>query len=108
MSAGHWEYKVVYVEGWHRVSIEGDESYPEEGERQSGFGRRFLNSLGADGWELTGIQHVMPGRSYLIFKRPLAEGSEPDLSVTRNAIVREPPRQGKQPGAAGGSQATAL
>ncbi len=50
MSAGRWEYKTVYVAGWKRVSIEGEETYPEEGERTSGFARRFLNGLGADGW----------------------------------------------------------
>jgi hypothetical protein len=76
-----WDYKVVFVEGWNRVSIEGHEMRPEKGERNSAFGRRMLNQLGADGWELSGIQHVMPGRSYFVFKRPLAEGSEPNLSV---------------------------
>ncbi|NTW04452.1 MAG: hypothetical protein HGA19_24845, partial [Oscillochloris sp.] len=55
-----WDYKVVFVEGWERVSIEGQEFYPEEGERNSAFGRRILNQLGVDGWELTGIQHAMP------------------------------------------------
>lgn len=87
-----WEYKVVFVEGWERVSVEGQETRPEEGERHSGFGRRFLNGLGADGWELAGIQHSMPGRSYLIFKRPLAEGAEPDLSVARRESPAEPER----------------
>jgi hypothetical protein len=78
-----WEYKVVFVEGWERISVEGQETRPEEGERHSAFGRRLLNGLGADGWELAGIQHSMPGRSYMIFKRELAEGAEPDLSVVR-------------------------
>ena len=84
MSSHKWEYKVVFVEAWERVSIEGQESHPEDGERRSGFGRRTLNTLGSEGWELTGVQHVMPGRSYFVFKRPLAEGSEPDLSVTKS------------------------
>jgi hypothetical protein len=84
-----WEYKVVFVEGWERISVEGQETRPEEGERHSAFGRRFLNGLGADGWELSGIQHSMPGHSYLIFKRELGEGAEPDLSVVR----REQPAQ---------------
>lgn len=78
-----WDYKVVFVEGWERVSIEGQETRPEEGERNSAFGRRVLNQLGADGWELSGVQHMMPGRSYFIFKRPLGEGAEPDLSVVK-------------------------
>lgn len=84
-----WEYKVVFVEGWERISVEGQETRPEKDERHSAFGRRMLNGFGADGWELTGIQHAMPGRSYLIFKRPLAEGAEPDLSV----VKRERPAQ---------------
>lgn len=78
-----WEYKVVFVEGWERVSVEGQETRPEQGERHSAFGRRVLNGLGADGWELAGVQHMQPGRSYLVFKGPLADGTEPDLSVVR-------------------------
>src|SRR5688572_3236604 len=107
MSAGRWEYKVVYVAGWKRVSIEGEESYPEEGERTSGFARRFLNGLGADGWELTGIQHTAPNQSYYTLKRPVADGAEPDLSVVRNGIVREQPQAGQQSSGAG-PQAVAL
>jgi hypothetical protein len=84
-----WEYKVVFVEGWERISVEGQETRAAQGERNSAFGRRFLNGLGADGWELTGVQHAQPGRSYLIFKRPLADGTEPDLSV----VTREQPTQ---------------
>jgi hypothetical protein len=85
-----WEYKVLFVEGWERISLEGAETRPEEGERNSAFGRRVLNGFGADGWELAGIQHSMPGRSYLIFKRPLAEGAEPDLTVVRRERAPQP------------------
>lgn len=95
MELQKWDYKMVYVEGWRRVSVEGDETYPEDHERQSGFGRRFLNSMGADGWELVGIQHTMPGCAYYVFKRPLATGEEPDLSVsrrTRNTGRKSHPR----------------
>jgi hypothetical protein len=106
MSA-RWEYKVVYVAGWRRVSVEGEESYPEQGERTSGFARRFLNGMGADGWELTGIQHTAHGQAYYTFKRELAEGAEPDLTIVRNGIVREQPSGGQSPGA-GGPQAVAL
>jgi hypothetical protein len=83
MSATKWEYKVAYVDRWQRTSVEGSEVHPEERERASAFGRRFLNGLGSEGWELVGIQHTMPGQSYLIFKRPLAEGAEPDVSVVQ-------------------------
>ncbi len=93
-----WEYKVVFVEGWERVSVEGQETRPEEGERNSAFGRRVLNGLGADGWELGGIQHTSPGRSYLVFKRPLAEGAEPDLSVVRRERKPQPEAAGEADG----------
>ena len=68
----------------------------------------ILNLMGADGWELTGIQHTAPGQGYYIFKRPLADGAEPDLSVVRNGIVREQPGGGAQPGSGAGPQVTAL
>jgi hypothetical protein len=108
MSVGRWEYKTVYVGGWRRISIEGEEFYPEEGERTSGFARRFLNGLGADGWELVGIQHTAPNQGYYIFKRALADGAEPDVSVVRNGIVREQPGGGEQPTSGAGPQVTAL
>jgi hypothetical protein len=108
MSAERWEYKTVYVGGWRRISIEGEETYPEEGERTSAFARRFLNGMGADGWELAGIQHTAPGQGYYIFKRPLADGAEPDLSVVRNGIVREQPSSGAQSSSSAGPQVTAL
>ena len=74
--ATKWEYKVVYVAGWKRVSIEGEETYPEEGERTSGFARRFLNGMGADGWELVSTfdQNWYQGgtkNAILILKRPI-------------------------------------
>jgi hypothetical protein len=107
MSAARWEYKVVYVAGWKRVSVEGEETYPEQGERTSGFARRFLNGMGADGWELAGIQLTAPGQAYYTFKRALADGSEPDLSVARNGIVRDQP-QSSSPAGGTGPQAVAL
>jgi hypothetical protein len=105
MSAVKWEYKVVFVEGWERVSVEGQETHPEEGERNSAFGRRFLNGLGVDGWELTGVQHVMPGRSYFVFKRPLAEGAEPDMSVVKRER-RAPAPESEAP--TGGAQVVSV
>lgn len=99
METQRWEYKVVYVAGWERTSIEGVEMGPEEGERSSAFGRRFLNGLGADGWELTGIQHTAPGQSYYIFKRPLAAGAEPDVSIVRRQAAPSQPETAPQGGA---------
>lgn len=95
MSSQRWEYKVAFIEGWERVSVEGQETHPEPGERNSAFGRRFLNQLGVAGWELVGIQHTMPGRSYYIFKRTLADGAEPDLSVVKRSEPAPAPDAGQ-------------
>jgi hypothetical protein len=98
MDRQRWEYKVVYVAGWERTSTEGVETRPEQGERNSAYARRFLNGLGTDGWELSGIQHTMPGQSYYVFKRPLADGAEPDLSVVKREAA---PREESAPQASG-------
>jgi hypothetical protein len=83
MDTQRWEYKVAYIEGWRRISVEGAETYPEAHERHSAFGRRFLNTMGADGWELANVHLTMPNCAYYIFRRPLADGAEPDLSVVQ-------------------------
>lgn len=103
-----WEYKVAFIENWERVSVEGEETRPEEGERNSAFGRRFLNQLGAEGWELSGVQHTMPGRSYFIFKRTLAEGAEPDLSVVRRERPAQPEGQAPEQPSDGGAQVVSV
>lgn len=101
MDTQKWEYKVAFVEGWERVSIEGNEVRPEERERNSAFGRRVLNQLGSEGWELSAVQHMMPGRSYMVFKRPLAQGAEPDMSVVRREERTEPEAGSNQPSDSG-------
>jgi hypothetical protein len=105
MSAQRWEYKVAYVEGWRRVSVEGEESMPEAHERHSAFGRRFLNTMGADGWELVDIQITMPNCAYYVLKRELKDGAEPDLSVVTRASAQHH-EQGEQGSA--GAQAVSL
>ncbi|HEU4322034.1 MAG TPA: hypothetical protein VFS21_02695 [Roseiflexaceae bacterium] len=100
MSTQRWEYKVAYNNRWERTSIEGQESGPEEGERNSGYARRFLNELGVDGWELVGIEHTGRG-SYYVFKRPLEDGAEPDLSVTKRAAAPEPAPSQQPPASSG-------
>ena len=57
---------------------------------------------GAEGWELTGIQHTMPSQSYYVFKRPLADGAEPDLSVVKREAA--PRDESAQQGAGSESQ----
>jgi hypothetical protein len=106
MAEPRWEYKVAYVEGWRRISVEGAETYPEEHERQSAFGRRFLNMMSADGWELVNIQLTMPNCGYYIFRRVLAEGAEPDLSVVRREAATHAGEHASQEGA--GAQAVSL
>jgi hypothetical protein len=71
-----FEYKVAYVDFRGRVSIEGDEMLIKEGERMTAFGRRYLNALGAQGWELVGMQMQPMGAAFHVFKRPLAEGQQ--------------------------------
>jgi len=76
MSTQRFEYKVVYADFRGRVSAEGDETLIQDGERMTAFGRRYLNALGEQGWELVGIQHQPMGAAFHIFKRPLAEGQK--------------------------------
>jgi hypothetical protein len=46
----------------------------------------------------------MPGRSYFVFKRPLAEGTEPDLSVVKRE--RRAPAAAPDEASAGGEAAS--
>jgi hypothetical protein len=105
MSAGQWEYKVVFVDSWRRTSVEGTEAGPQENERTSAFARRFLNGMGVEGWELTGIQHTQPGQAYYIFKRPLADGATPDMSVVKSEPRQQPAPEQTPPG---GSEVVSL
>lgn len=65
-----WEYKVVYVDFRGRISAEGVEYIRRSGEHRTGFVRQYLETLGKDGWELTGLLPlVRPESSYFIMKR---------------------------------------
>lgn len=63
-----WEYMVAYVDYRGRISIEGEETHIGD-ERRTAFVRRFLDTLGAQRWELTGIQPLSEHDAYYIFKR---------------------------------------
>ncbi len=76
MANQRFEYKVAYVDFRGRVSVEGDETMIKDGERMTAFGRRYLNALGAEGWELVGIQNQPMGAAFHVFKRALAEGQQ--------------------------------
>ena len=76
-----WQYKTIYVDARGRISAEGVEETIERGERQSGFIRGYLNELGLDGWELTGLHHLgMRQTAYYIFKK---EGEGPGRKQLR-------------------------
>lgn len=73
-----WEYKVVYMDFRGRASVEGEEQFIAKEERRSSFARRVMNALGAEGWELVGVQPLWPAEtSYLVFKRAGTGDSTP-------------------------------
>ena len=66
-----WQYRVVYVDFRGRISAEGVEFIRQSGEHRTGFVRKYLESMGADGWELASILPLLrPESSYFILKRP--------------------------------------
>ena len=66
-----FEYKVVYVDFRGRISSEGAEYIRQGGEHRTGFVRGYLDKLGEEGWELTGLLPLMrPESSYFMLKRP--------------------------------------
>jgi hypothetical protein len=66
-----WEYKVVYVDFRGRISSEGVEYIRQSGEHRTGFVRGYLDKLGEEGWEVTGVLNLLrPESSYFMFKRP--------------------------------------
>jgi len=68
--AEKWEYRVVYVDPRGRISSEGVEFVRQSGENRTAFVKRYLDALGAEGWELAGIHPlVRTESSYIIFKR---------------------------------------
>src|SRR5260370_33879830 len=63
-----WAYKVAYIDYRGRISSEGLETLIGN-ERRSTFARRYLNTLGKDGWELVGIQPLTANSACYVFKR---------------------------------------
>jgi hypothetical protein len=76
-----WAYKVVYIDYRGRISSEGLETLIAN-ERRSTFARRYMNTLGKDGWELVGIQPLTANSAYYVFKRPAQEGDFADESAS--------------------------
>ncbi len=66
-----WEYKVVYVDFRGRISSEGVEYIRRSAEHRTGFVKSYLNKLGEEGWEMTGVLPLeRPESSYFVLKRP--------------------------------------
>jgi hypothetical protein len=67
----NWEYKVAYVDFRGRISAEGVEFIRQQGEHRTQFVRRYLDALGAEGWEVSAVHPLLRTEtSYFILKRP--------------------------------------
>lgn len=86
-----WEYKVVYVNFRGQISSEGDQVIIGRGERRSTFVREYLDELGQQGWELSGVSPLADTEnSYFVFKRPATgEATAPAASSTQHSQVEE-------------------
>lgn len=74
--AQKWEYRVVYVDPRGRISCEGVEFVRQSAENRTAFVKRYLDTLGEDGWEVTALHPlVRMEASYVILKRPKAEAA---------------------------------
>jgi hypothetical protein len=88
---GQWAYKVVYIDYRGRISCEGLETLIGN-ERRSAFARRYMNSLGRDGWELVGIQPLTSNSAYYIFKRPAQESDYAEPAPATESEQQTPPQ----------------
>jgi hypothetical protein len=71
--AEKWEYRVVYVDPRGRISAEGVEFVRQSGENRTAFMKRYLDTLGDEGWEIAGLHPLIRTESsYVILKRPKA------------------------------------
>jgi hypothetical protein len=99
--ADQWAYKVVYIDYRGRISCEGLETLIGN-ERRSTFARRYMNSLGREGWELVGIQSLTSNSAYYVFKRPAQESDYAEEAPAASATTPETPSQ-TPPAQTGGS-----
>ncbi len=93
-----WAYKVAYIDTRGRISCEGLEKLIGN-ERRSAFVRRYMNSLGREGWELVGIQPLTANAAYYTFKRPAQEGDYAEETPSAGASQQQQP--GTQTGSSG-------
>jgi dTDP-4-amino-4,6-dideoxygalactose transaminase len=85
-----WAYKVAYIDYRGRISCEGLETLRRENERRSAFVRRYMNTLGKDGWELVGIQPLTGNSAYYVFKRAAQEGDFAEEAPAASAQPAQP------------------
>jgi hypothetical protein len=64
----NFQYHVAFIDYRGRISADGKETLIGS-ERRTAFVRRYLDSLGSEGWELVGIQPISPTTAYYVFKR---------------------------------------
>jgi len=77
------EYSVAYVDTRGRISRDGVEFIRRSGEHRTSFLARYLTTLGKEGWNVAGVQHLArPETAYYILQRPLAEGATPAAEQT--------------------------
>ncbi|MBV9688385.1 MAG: hypothetical protein JO202_01620 [Ktedonobacteraceae bacterium] len=85
-----WAYKVVYIDYRGHISCEGVKTMMAN-ERHSTFARRYMNTLGREGWELVGIQPLTSITAYYIFKRPAQESDYAEPAPAQEAQQANPP-----------------
>ncbi len=87
-----FQHRVAYIDYEGRISEEGHETAIAN-ERRTTFVRRYLDSLGHDGWELVGIQPVNQHAAYYVFKRQ-ADPASPVMPAEHHASEHDGPAAG--------------
>lgn len=72
-----WEFKVAYVDFRGRISSEGVEFIRQQGEHRTEFVRRYLDTLGQEGWDIAAVHPLLRMEtSYFVLKRPGTKAAE--------------------------------
>ena len=72
-----WEFKVAYVDFRGRISSEGVEFIRQQGEHRTEFVRRYLDTLGQEGWDIAAVHPLLRMEtSYFVLKRPGTRAAE--------------------------------
>jgi hypothetical protein len=84
-----FEYHVALIDYRGRISADGQETQIGN-ERRTAFVRRYLNSLGSEGWEMVGIQPLTEHTAYYVFKREGRASAETEASQNEAATASSP------------------